>query len=47
MVFGKNYQDLVLTAYLTINNATLTGFTFVDEIFEYDGTENRFLKQMA
>ncbi|QVY64266.1 MBG domain-containing protein [Polaribacter sp. Q13] len=38
-ISGINYQDLVLTANLTITNATLTGFAFVDKSFEYDGTE--------
>ena len=35
---GNNYQDLVLTATLTITKATVTGITFPNGTFVYDGT---------
>src|SRR5690606_11648772 len=35
---GTNYADLVLTATLTVTPATITGITFVDGSFVYDGT---------
>src|SRR5690606_40231580 len=35
---GTNYDDLVLTATLTVTPATITGITFVDGSFVYDGT---------
>ncbi|MGV3762617.1 BspA family leucine-rich repeat surface protein, partial [Parapedobacter sp.] len=35
---GINYADLVLTATLTVTPATITGITFADGTFVYDGT---------
>src|SRR5690606_5871499 len=35
---GTNYPDLVPTATLTVTPATLTGVTFADGTFVYDGT---------
>src|SRR5690606_33828547 len=35
---GTNYADLVLTATLTVTPATITGITFADGSFVYDGT---------
>ena len=35
---GEGYNPLTLTAKLTINKATMSGITFADETFEYDGT---------
>ena len=35
---GTNYDDLVLTATLTVTPATITGITFADGSFVYDGT---------
>ncbi|WP_343328877.1 MBG domain-containing protein [Polaribacter staleyi] len=37
-IFGDNYEDLVLKANLTITKATLSGLTFNDESFVYNGT---------
>jgi gliding motility-associated-like protein len=37
-ITGSNYEDLILTASLTITPATVTGITFDDGIFVYDGT---------
>ncbi|MFC3880800.1 Calx-beta domain-containing protein [Algoriphagus namhaensis] len=37
-ISGSNYTDLVLTADLTITPATITGITFVDGSFVFDGT---------
>ncbi|SFU20892.1 Putative Ig domain-containing protein, partial [Algoriphagus locisalis] len=37
-ISGSNYTTLVLTADLTITPATITGVTFEDESFVYDGT---------
>ncbi|MBO5925576.1 MAG: DUF5050 domain-containing protein [Clostridia bacterium] len=34
---GEGYNPLTLTATLTINKATMSGITFGDESFEYDG----------
>ncbi len=36
---GTNYTDLTLNAELTITKATITGITFDDGSFVYDGTE--------
>jgi len=36
---GTNYNDLVLNAELEITKATITGITFTDGSFVYDGTE--------
>ncbi len=36
---GNNYENKTLTAVLTINKATVTGITFSDEHFTYDGTK--------
>ncbi|MCH7410708.1 Ig-like domain-containing protein [Belliella sp. DSM 111904] len=38
-ISGSNYTTLVLTADLTITPATITGITFEDGSFVYDGTE--------
>ncbi len=38
-ITGANYMTLVLTADLTITPATITGVTFEDGSFTYDGTE--------
>src|SRR5690606_39641285 len=35
---GANYEDLVLTADLTVTKATITGVTLEDGSFVYDGT---------
>ncbi|MEC3881463.1 BspA family leucine-rich repeat surface protein, partial [Parapedobacter sp. 10938] len=35
---GTNYDNLVLTATLTVTPATITGITFADGSFVYDGT---------
>ncbi|MEC3881015.1 gliding motility-associated C-terminal domain-containing protein, partial [Parapedobacter sp. 10938] len=35
---GANYDNLVLTATLTVTPATITGITFADGSFVYDGT---------
>src|SRR5690606_31093180 len=35
---GTNYDNLVLTATLTVTPATITGITFADGTFVYDGT---------
>ncbi|RQP16956.1 MAG: gliding motility-associated C-terminal domain-containing protein [Parapedobacter sp.] len=35
---GDNYETLVLTADLTVTQATITGITFEDDSFVYDGT---------
>src|SRR5690606_39589206 len=35
---GTNYSYLVLTATLTVTPATITGITFADGSFVYDGT---------
>ncbi|KAI9550166.1 hypothetical protein GHT06_003538 [Daphnia sinensis] len=37
-ITGSNYDDLVLKADLTITKATITGITFADGTFVYDGT---------
>ncbi|TJY65521.1 PKD domain-containing protein [Sphingobacterium alkalisoli] len=37
-IFGSNYTELVLTADLEITPATITGITFEDASFVYDGT---------
>src|SRR5690606_29956745 len=37
-ISGSNYQELVLTAELEITKATITGITFSDASFVYDGT---------
>jgi gliding motility-associated-like protein len=37
-ISGANYTDLVLTANLTVTKAVITGVTFVDGSFVYDGT---------
>src|SRR3546814_19070852 len=37
-ISGSNYEDLVLTADLTITKATITGITLEDGSFVYDGT---------
>ncbi|MBE8722659.1 BspA family leucine-rich repeat surface protein [Sphingobacterium pedocola] len=37
-VSGANYNDLILTADLTVTRAAITGITLEDEIFVYDGT---------
>gem|GEM_PF-3685760 len=38
-ISGANYTTLVLTADLTITKATISGITFEDVTFTYDGTE--------
>ncbi|WP_370539755.1 MBG domain-containing protein [Algoriphagus sp. Y33] len=38
-ITGSNYTDLVLTAWLTVTPAEITGITFADTSFVYDGTE--------
>lgn len=38
-VSGEGYEDLKLTAKLTINKATITGLTFEGGTFTYDGTQ--------
>ncbi|MCH7415944.1 hypothetical protein MM213_20790, partial [Belliella sp. R4-6] len=38
-ISGDNYTTLVLNAELTISPATITGFTFEDGSFVFDGTE--------
>ncbi|PRY84331.1 choice-of-anchor Q domain-containing protein, partial [Mongoliibacter ruber] len=38
-ITGSNFNDLVLTAELTITPATITGITFEDDSFVFDGTE--------
>ncbi|TDS58821.1 MBG domain-containing protein [Myroides indicus] len=35
---GTNYEDLILTAELTIEKASITGISFTDASFTYDGT---------
>lgn len=37
-ISGDNYEDLVLTADLTITHATITGITLEDASFVYDGS---------
>src|SRR5690606_32284832 len=37
-ISGDNYDDLVLTADLTVTSATITGITLEDGSFVYDGT---------
>ena len=37
-ISGDNYEDLVLTADLTITHATITGITLADASFVYDGS---------
>ena len=37
-ISGDNYETLVLTADLTVTEATITGITLEDENFVYDGT---------
>src|SRR5690606_18204601 len=37
-ISGSNYQELVLTAELEITKATITGITFSEASFVYDGT---------
>ncbi|MEC3880681.1 beta strand repeat-containing protein [Parapedobacter sp. 10938] len=37
-ITGSNYDDLVLTADLTVTPATITGITLTDASFVYDGT---------
>jgi gliding motility-associated-like protein len=38
-ITGSNYFTLILTAELTITPATITGITFADQIFVFDGAE--------
>ncbi|TDK51130.1 PKD domain-containing protein, partial [Algoriphagus formosus] len=42
-ITGSNYNTLVLTADLTITPAAITGITFNDESFVFDGTEKSIL----
>ncbi|MDN3205988.1 hypothetical protein, partial [Algoriphagus sediminis] len=42
-ITGSNFNDLVLTADLTITPADITGITFDDGSFVFDGTEKNIV----
>ena len=41
VISGENYNTLTLTCTLTVNGMNLTGITFPDRSFTYDGTEKK------
>ena len=47
IISGANFQDLVLTASLTVSPAIITGVTFSDANFDYDGSEKSVLIEGA